>query len=145
MSRLPGRLCRSGFVSFSQDPIKYSCLFDVELQHGTKKTVVDKWLWVKTNILGQVPSFLVYFSGDWDVHWGYDLGFDPWLNLCIGGSPTGRISLSPPLPGRLLCAVSEPNVGDGADALGAVQLPIRIEGAVLIARKNRELTVNDTG
>ena len=21
---------------------------------------------------------LVYFSGDWDVHWGYDLGFDPW-------------------------------------------------------------------
>ena len=18
------------------------------------------------------------FSGDWDVHWGYDLGFDPW-------------------------------------------------------------------
>ena len=19
-----------------------------------------------------------YFGGDWDVHWGYDLGFDPW-------------------------------------------------------------------
>ena len=22
--------------------------------------------------------FRTYFSGDWDVHWGYDLGFDPW-------------------------------------------------------------------
>ena len=26
------------------------------------------------------PPILVYFSGDWDVHWGYDLDFDPWLN-----------------------------------------------------------------
>ena len=25
------------------------------------------WLWVKTG------SILVYFSGDWDVHWGYGL------------------------------------------------------------------------
>ena len=24
-----------------------------------------KWLWVKTNV-----TILVYFSGDWDVHWG---------------------------------------------------------------------------
>ena len=23
------------------------------------------------------PPILVYFSGDWDVHWGYG-GFDPW-------------------------------------------------------------------
>ena len=23
------------------------------------------------------PPILVYF-GDWDVHWGYDLAFDPW-------------------------------------------------------------------
>ena len=22
--------------------------------------------------------FRTYFSGDWDVHWGYDLDFDPW-------------------------------------------------------------------
>ena len=28
------------------------------------------WLWVKTA--------LAYFSGDLDVHWGYDLDFDPW-------------------------------------------------------------------
>ena len=26
------------------------------------------------------PPMLVYFTGDWDVHWGYDLGFDPWPN-----------------------------------------------------------------
>ena len=23
------------------------------------------------------PPVLVYFRWDWDVHWGYDLGFDP--------------------------------------------------------------------
>ena len=25
-----------------------------------------------------VPPISVYFTGDWDVHWGYDLDFDPW-------------------------------------------------------------------
>ena len=25
------------------------------------------------------PLILVYFSGDWDVHWAYDLDFDPWV------------------------------------------------------------------
>ena len=58
----------------------------------------NKWLWVKNSSpkrntgrwtqalkpavlwwIGALPS-LVYFSGDWDVHWGYDLGFDPWPN-----------------------------------------------------------------
>ena len=29
------------------------------------------------------PPILVYFSWDWDVHWGYDLDFDPWPS---GGS-----------------------------------------------------------
>ena len=24
------------------------------------------------------PPILVYFSGDWDVHWGYDLDLDHW-------------------------------------------------------------------
>ena len=24
------------------------------------------------------PPILVFFSADWDVNWGYDLGFDPW-------------------------------------------------------------------
>ena len=30
------------------------------------------------------PPILVGFSGDWDVHWGYDLDFDPWpcVNWC---------------------------------------------------------------
>ena len=27
--------------------------------------------------------FRTYFSGDWDVHWGYDLDFDPWPNGCF--------------------------------------------------------------
>ena len=45
------------------------------------------WLWVKTN---QIPlwgkcatHFRTYFSGDWDVHWGYDLDFDPWPFGCV--------------------------------------------------------------
>ena len=25
--------------------------------------------------------FRTYFSGDWDFHQGYDLGFDPWPNV----------------------------------------------------------------
>ena len=24
--------------------------------------------------------FRTYFSGDWNVHWGYDLDFEPWPN-----------------------------------------------------------------
>ena len=28
--------------------------------------------------------FRTYFSGDWDVHWGCDLDFDPWPH---GGPP----------------------------------------------------------
>ena len=44
------------------------------------------WLWVKTNgiHLGLgTPPILVYFSVDWDVHWGYDLDFDPWPYLLL--------------------------------------------------------------
>ena len=42
------------------------------------------------------PPILVYFSGVWDIHWGYDLGFDPWpasateslgLSVCSSGLP----------------------------------------------------------
>ena len=33
------------------------------------------------------PPILVYFSGDWDVHWGYDLGFDPWPDSGACGRP----------------------------------------------------------
>ena len=29
--------------------------------------------------LGECTTqFRTYFSEDWDVHWGYDLDFDPW-------------------------------------------------------------------
>ena len=43
------------------------------------------WLWVKTN---GIPFWdrctthcRTYFSGDWDVHWGYDLDFDPCMTF----------------------------------------------------------------
>ena len=39
------------------------------------------------------PPILVYFSGDWDVHWGYDLDFDPWPH---GSRPLlgGKVTVS---------------------------------------------------
>ena len=57
------------------------------------------WLWVKTN--GNyhfgvgAPPILIYFSGDWDVHCGYDLGFDP-----------GHIFLTEVRHHRSVCEVS---------------------------------------
>ena len=30
------------------------------------------------------PPILVYFSGDWDVHWGNDLAVDPWPGDMFG-------------------------------------------------------------
>ena len=36
----------------------------------------SKPIWYHFGV-GAAP-ILVYFSGDWDVHWGYDLAFDPW-------------------------------------------------------------------
>ena len=30
------------------------------------------------------PPILVYISWDWDVHWGYDLDFDPWPHWLDG-------------------------------------------------------------
>ena len=32
------------------------------------------------------PPILVYLSGDWDVHWGYELDFDPWPNEILSRS-----------------------------------------------------------
>ena len=53
------------------------------------------WLLVKTNgtIWGRCTThFRTYFSGDWDVHWGYDLDFDPWPY----GGKSQRVSQSEP-------------------------------------------------
>ena len=41
------------------------------------------WLWLSiwdpSSGVGEFAThFETYFGGDWDVHWGYDLDFDPW-------------------------------------------------------------------
>ena len=46
------------------------------------------------------PSILVYFSWDWDVHWEYDLDFDPWPKElveigCIGSLFSRSCSCDP--------------------------------------------------
>ena len=46
------------------------------------------------------PPNLVYFSGDWDVHWGYDLDFDPWphqlgLRPRLKGTTGGSVQQRP--------------------------------------------------
>ena len=54
------------------------------------------WLWVKTNgttVGVGAPPILVYFSGDWDIHRGYDLGFDLWP---YAESPPRPLPLLPP-------------------------------------------------
>ena len=35
--------------------------------------------------------FRTDFSGDWDVHWGYDLDFDPWPDLVKKTSLSVRV------------------------------------------------------
>ena len=58
---------------------------------------VERWLSAGQNRFG-IPFWLVgeftthfrtYFSGwiESDVHWGYDLGFDPWPPATQNGSP----------------------------------------------------------
>ena len=37
------------------------------------------------------PPILIYFNGDWDVHWGYDLGFDPWPNGFRPSTPASEV------------------------------------------------------
>ena len=72
------------------------------------------WLWVKTNGTILTTHFRTFFRGwiESDVHWGYDLGFDPWPckstgmtgpSFLLPGLPTLRIPLRPceslrPLP-----------------------------------------------
>ena len=41
---------------------------------GQNRFAIPFW-WV-----GEFAHFRTYFSGDWNIHWGYDLDFDPWPN-----------------------------------------------------------------
>ena len=45
---------------------------------------------------------LVFFGGDWDVHWGYDLVFDPWPNgeKAEGADPQVGLELGDWLAGQ---------------------------------------------
>ena len=36
---------------------------------------------------GRSTTHLVHFSGDWDVHWGYDLAFGPWPHVSLAKGP----------------------------------------------------------
>ena len=42
---------------------------------------------------GRCTTHLVYFSGDWDVHWGDDLDFDPWPNRASPTASNGEVRL----------------------------------------------------
>ena len=45
--------------------------------HSSKiQMTVDQNQWYHFGV--GAPPIFVYFSGDRDVHWGYDLDFDPW-------------------------------------------------------------------
>ena len=38
----------------------------------------SKPFWYYSGVGEFITHFRTYFSGDWDVHWGDDLDFDPW-------------------------------------------------------------------
>ena len=38
-------------------------------------------------VIGEFTTHFSLCSGDWDVHWGYDLAFDPWPCLNDVGGP----------------------------------------------------------
>ena len=40
---------------------------------------------------GRCTNFRTYLSGDWDVHWGYDLDFDPWPSSISCDSPKSTL------------------------------------------------------
>ena len=47
------------------------------------------WLWLSKPMgshFGVGTHFRTYFSGDWDVHWGYDLDFHPWPTHDLKGA-----------------------------------------------------------
>ena len=57
----------------------------------------SRWAVVVKTVLGShfgwwvnSPPIWVYFSWDWDVHWGYDLDFDPWPFFRVWAIPVGR-------------------------------------------------------
>ena len=58
----------------------------VDSPRGGSKPMVPFWGRCTT-------QFRTYFSGDWAVHWGYDLGFDPWPCVTV-------MSHAVPLPCR---------------------------------------------
>ena len=69
---------RTGLVN-SRTPMVAPGPRKVPNQHKcSKHNGRNIWLWVKTNVGVDAPPILVYFSGDWDVHRGYDMDFDPW-------------------------------------------------------------------
>ena len=45
---------------------------------GSQMAVVVKTVWGPILVGRCTTHSGAYFSGDWDVHWGYDFDFDPW-------------------------------------------------------------------
>ena len=55
---------------------------EIPLYHRSGNKPLDSTTLVKTNGISfwasELTTHFSLFSGDWDVHWGYDLDFDPW-------------------------------------------------------------------
>ena len=78
MSSLSKANCQVCPLALScQDAAEYLSPLSIQLRacHATHMAVGQNQ-WYHFGV-GASP-ILVYFSGDWDVHWGYDLDFDPW-------------------------------------------------------------------
>ena len=64
---------------------------------------------------GCTSHFRTNFSGDWDVHWGYDLDFAPWPVMStnhLSGAVPRRLALGfPPAPAAAAASSAPPAPG----------------------------------
>ena len=78
--------------------------------------------------------FRTYFSGDWDVHWGYDLDFDPWPfagNFPLAGNSAETRPGTPKRTPRHSTA-GTPRPGDSGMGPGLEGRRVGFEGAKIV-------------
>ena len=62
---------------------------------------ISRCLWLSKPMVpfwGRCTTHSTRFSGDWDVHWGYALGFDPQPDVCFLFASTSKAYRARSLP-----------------------------------------------
>ena len=64
-------------------PLPEAAMLNLQVLHGCGSKPMGSDFWGSCT-----THFRTYFSGDWDVHWGDDLDFDPWPHVDFLWSPS---------------------------------------------------------